>query len=423
MPAHVVVPAQPHFEAELDAALTAHFEDPLVGHGIEEIGLHVGVGLVRDDRGHAGTAAQQRDGLIPYRGVHFAQLGLRLGVVQQHLGIAEDRQRIPARGLRQHVVGIVVDRPLDRMVARAGHLPVGRIEPFAAADLHLVGRADDRLRHAGVTAVELADEVDGLVTVDVGERRAPGREVGVHELLGHGDLGTVGRRIVVPAGLVERRELLAVLTAEDHLLREQPGAGEERAVGGLHIARDERIGSLVHDLLGGGSGLAQEFVVGVILGLPRFVGRRLARVVLAEGAFIEADARLEGQCHPLVDERRAFREFGVGEAVGACEGEVFQHFVHDVLAAVSGFHHRFLVAGRDREVVPGHGAEGLHLVVVEPGAPETGDALVVVVDLVAHTPLALVHIVEHVVHAAKVRPVALGPSGLVVGRDVAVGAQ
>jgi len=34
-----------------------------------------------------------------------------------------------------------------------------------------------------------------------------------------------------------------------------------------------------------------------------------------------------------------------------------------------------------------------------------------------------VHIVEHVVHAAKVRPVALGPSGLVVGRDVAVGAQ
>ena len=221
---------------------------------------------------------------------------------------------------------------------------------------------------------------------------------------------------------MERRELLAVLTAEDHLLREQPGAGEERAVGGLHIARDERIGPLVHDLLGGGSGLAQEFVVGVILGLPRFVGRRLARVVLAEGAFIEADARLEGQCHPLVDERRAFRELGVGEAVGACEGEVFQHFVHDVLAAVAGFHHRLLVAGRDREVVPGHGAEGLHLVVVEPGAPETGCAFVVVVGSFGE-PLRLAHVHQEIVDVVDRRPVADRPAALQVGCPRGVGQE
>ena len=335
-----------------------------------------------------------------------------------------DRQRVPAGRLRKHVVGIVVDRPLDRMVARAGHLPVGRIGHRAAADLHLVRGADDRLRHAGVAAVEFVDEVDGLVAVDVGEGRALGREVGVHELLGHGDLGAVGRRIVIPAGFVEGRKLLAVFAAEDHLLGQQPGAGEQRAVGGLHVARHEREGTFVHDLLGCRGGFAQELVVGVVdVVLPRLVGRRLARMVLAEGAFVETYARLEGQRHPLVDQGRAFRVFGVGKAVGAGEGEVFEHFVHDVFAAVAGFGQSLLVAGRDREVVPRHGAEGPHLVVVEPCAPEAGHAFVMVVNLVAYAAPAAVHVVEHVVYAAQVGPAAFGPAALIVGRDVAVGTQ
>ena len=82
VPAHVVVPAETHFETKLDAPFAAHFENPFVGHRIEEISLHVGIGLGGDDRRHAGAAAQRRDGLIPDGGVHFAQLGLGFGIVE-----------------------------------------------------------------------------------------------------------------------------------------------------------------------------------------------------------------------------------------------------------------------------------------------------------------------------------------------------
>ena len=292
------------------------------------------------------------------------------------------------------------------MVARAGHLPVGRIGHRAAADLHLVRGADDRLRHAGVAAVEFVDEVDGLIAVDVGEGRALGREVGVHELLGHGDLGTVGRRIVIPAGFVEGRKFLAVFAAEDHLLRQQPGAGEQRAVGGLHVARHEREGTFVHDLLGCRGGFAQELVVGVVdVVLPRLVGRRLARMVLAEGAFVERGAGLHGAGGVFAQAVERVARPVVGQVRDGAV-EVLHDLLHHESAAVARPFERSPVVRRNHEVVIGDVAVFAHLFEVEQRAEEIGHAVVALADRLVG---AVARTFEVVVDVTQVGPCACAP--------------
>ena len=124
----------------------------------------------------SGTAAQLRDGLIPYRGVHFAQLGLRLGVVQQHLGIADQRNAVDV--LRTAVVLRLVERVLDHLVTRERKV-------FDVGDCRLAVPQEIAPAHGllqtQVTPLHLLSKRFHGIVGGVGERRTVQLEVGVDE--------------------------------------------------------------------------------------------------------------------------------------------------------------------------------------------------------------------------------------------------
>ena len=91
-PADDVVEAEP-LHRELDPALAPNLEDHGVGDAREVDGLEVRVHHRRqsgEPAGDPGARAQRAHRQRPLRGGELAQLRLRLGVVQQHLGVAEE---------------------------------------------------------------------------------------------------------------------------------------------------------------------------------------------------------------------------------------------------------------------------------------------------------------------------------------------
>ena len=82
---------------------------------------------------------------------------------------------------------------------------------------------------------------------------------------------------------------------------------------------------------------------------------------------------------------------------------------HDVVARVAALVELFVVVGVDRLVVPGHVAEGLDLVPVEPRAPEAADALVMLHCCVVHIGGRVLHVLEVIVDVVERTPVAPRP--------------
>ena len=415
MPAHQVVVAA-SFEQQLDGAFAADFQNIAVGDlGVAVVGAVIGVLQVFVDlRGtgsvDAGTFAQRFDRLVPDRVVELAQLGFRLGVVEQYLGVAQDRQAVPADARR--FVGVVVDVELDDLIARVAYREVGGEELRGASDQFAVFGRDDRLLQAVVAVFELLGVGRRLVVGPVGETAAVAVQIGVDEVgverpaLAHRPRGEVPRHVVPDVLLV------VVFARPHHLLFEHGGRREERTVLRGHVGRrvDERVDARLHQLFAGIGRLAQPFVVLVVFGIPRLARRRIDAVVFAVGSLEEADARLDGQCDVAVD-LLVVDPCLRGVAVFAGVVEVFEHALHDVFAAVAGLVEVFLAVGADDVVVPGHSAEGLHQFEIVPCPPEARRTLVVGEGRFAHA-LRFVHPFEEGVDVVDEVPCAVAPTAL-----------
>lgn len=324
VPAHVVVPAETHFETKLDAPFAAHFENPFVGHRIEEISLHVGIGLGGDDRRHAGAAAQRRDGLIPDGGVHFAQLGLGFGIVEQHFGIAENR----------HVAGrtvVAVDlssrgrrvlNEFDGLVAGDRDAEIGSLHPLGADAL--VTRGADRLRQARVAVLHLLGERHclPLCLKFVGECLAVLHQVHVDEFAGVARAALcrqqrVGRRIVVDLGLVAVPDGEDILFGAGILLCEEHHVVLVRIFGGVEL-----VGTFVDDRFGGLGGFLQ--IIGVVMSFE------VDAVVFAVGSLEEAEPRFQRQRRPFVDAVGRY----ILRKTAAVDGfvDILDHIGHDQFA-------------------------------------------------------------------------------------------
>ena len=188
------------------------------------------------------------------------------------------------------------------------------------------------------------------------------------------------------------------LVGQDHFGVLRLLALEDLAVIGRLLAgrRDQRIGAVAHQLLRGGDARAEPFLAAV------------QPVVLPPGSLVEADARFQGQRHIAVDDVGVDVFAGLG-APGGGEVEVFEDLLHDVVARVAALVELFVVVGVDRLVVPGHVAEGLDLVPVEPRAPEAADALVMLHCCVVHIGGRVLHVLEVIVDVVERTPVAPRP--------------
>ena len=174
----------------------------------------------------------------------------------------------------------------------------------------------------------------------------------------------------------------------------------------LHVRRvvDQRVWTVVHQLLGGSGCLFQELVGRALQ--PQFI------VVLAVRALKQADPRLEGQCHPTGDKRAALHLRPVSGAIRRGERQVLQHVCHHRLAAVASLVELLRLPGVERMFIPGHIAEGAHHVVVEVGPPEASHPFIMAVGSLVDFALHLRQVVEEVVHLTEVIP---GPSALLTG--------
>ena len=397
-PAHqVVAPGVLH--VQLDAPLAAAFEYPLVGHPVVVAG-QIGVGRGGHRAAYARTLAQRADRLVPHRLVHLAQFGLGFGLVQQNFGVAEHRERVGAGGVA--LVRIVVGVPLDDAVVgqlrgQAGEDLCEFVGLLAADLLDVVGR-DEGLAQAVVAAGELVLELRLVVSVLVREARPVEVQVHVDERFGTRVALSVAARGVVPRGVVKPVERGVELVGQDHFGVLRLLALEDLAVIGRLLAgrRDQRIGAVAHQLLRGGDARAEPFLAAV------------QPVVLPPGSLVEADARFQGQRHIAVDDVGVDVFAGLG-APGGGEVEVFEDLLHDVVARVAALVELFVVVGVDRLVVPGHVAEGLDLVPVEPRAPEAADALVMLHRRVVHIGGRVLHVLEVIVDVVERTPVAPRP--------------
>ena len=125
----------------------------------------------------------------------------------------------------------------------------------------------------------------------------------------------------------------------------------------------------------------------------------VAGVILAEGAFEEACARLQCQSGLARDFVDTLHTLHFEEA--CCFVAVVYDVADDCLAAVAGLGEELVLVGREYLVVPGHFTELLELLEVEVGAPEVSDAVVVVAcGLVG----AAVGVLQVVVDVAEVAP-------------------
>ena len=411
MPAHQVVVAA-SLEQQLDGALAADLQQVAVVHPV--IGLQVVVGRCGAIALDAGALAQRTDRGVPHRVVKLSQLGLGLGVVEQHLGVADDRQGVVGDLCR--LVVLVVDVVLDDLVAgqRDGEVR-GRGCGRASYEL-LVTRGDDALAEPVVAVLDLGGELfaRGLVarTVEV--------EVGPYEVLVERPALPVAARRVAPRQFVVGRHANAHLAGPDHLRVVHLLLREEAAVLGPDVGRvvHDRVDAGIHQFAGGVGCGAQEAVGGLTV-LPGFAGRGVYGVVFAVGSLEQADARLVGQGDVAVDACRVDPAARV-VAVRAGEVEILEHALHDVFAAVARLVEGDHVLGVDRGVVPGHCAEEFHLLEVLPGAPEAGRSLIMGVGLLGKS-AGFVHVCQEVVDVVDRLPVADRPAGLQVGGPRGVG--
>ena len=322
-----------------------------VGITFEQVGIGRSVGLREIDAGHLRAFADQvdRDFEVVLR--DRSQFGHRLGVVEVDFG-GTHQDPVAARGTRRGRVGGRADE-LDRFVAGVRREGVAR----DGRGLHLlVARTEDGLRHARIAALRLLAVRHRLPALLVGEARAVGHEVVVHEAAREAraaELDVVGHRVRDAEGFV-------VAAAEHHLAGLGVLRVEKFAVGfrSLLVEIEGRVGD---ELLGRGGRLPEVFVG---------VGHA---VILAERPLVE-------RCAAGVGQRGPFRHAGVAalpraRKVSGREVEIFQHAVHHVAAVVA----RLVDVGVGRAehvVVIGHIAVGAHFEEVEVGAEEPGHGLV-----------------------------------------------
>ncbi len=193
----------------------------------------------------------------------------------------------------------------------------------------------------------------------------------------------------------------------DRLVDEQ--AAVYRFAVGRRDARGQREGALLHKLLAGVAGCAQELLRRGVLRRPCQTRRRVDAVVLAECTLPQAELGLDEESHVAVD-LRYFQILRVGRHVLGGEVEVFEDLLADILARVACLVET-LVVGLDHVVVVGNGTEELHLGKVVPCTPEAGYTLVVVVYLLAQT-RHVAEVVEEILDVVDEVPVVLAPRAL-----------
>ncbi len=417
MPAHKVLVTRILHE-HLATPLAAYLQQNRIGYRIVEVGHKIGIG--RRGVRHvldAGTAAQHGDGPDPVVFGKLAQLGLGLGIGQQHLGVAHYGNGVEAA--RTRLVVVVVHVPLYDLISGTRDREIGRIVVQDVVLRLAVRRGYDRLLQAQVAVGKLVDERVARIPRRVGITRAVEFEVGIEELLGHRPAVAVGRRREFPRDIVQNRLLGAVLARPQYLtvvdrLRVEQSAVLRRAVG---RRIDDLVSARLHDPGCGIDRRAQIILARTPLIVPCGEGLGIYIVVLAVGALPQTYARLEGQSYVAV--YNAGIDIGVGiEAVFAGVIQIFEYLAHYQLALVARPVQCDHILGVDRLAVPRHAAEGLDLGPVEPCAPEASDTLVVVERRLRHA-RNFAHVGEEIVDVVEHIPVRYAPAGL-VGRIVAV---
>ena len=345
---------------------------------------------------------QRTDRERPFGIGDHPQFGLRLGVVEQHLGIADQRNAVDV--LRTAVVLRLVERVLDHLVTRERKV-------FDVGDGRLAVPQEIAAAHsllqAQVAPLHLLGEGFHGVVGGGGEGRAVLLEVGVDERADEAPAQSVRAGVEPPVLLAEDTGFPVGADGEDHLLRQRRLAVKQIAIGAL-LARGgvERAAAVVDHQLGGLGGLAVQLLGGYLK--PREV------VVTAVSRFEEADARLERGGGPARERRAAGRRGGLDVLVG--EIEVGDQVADDHVAAVAVLVHHVVLVGLDVVGEPGNFAVSGQLVVVEPRTEPTGDAQVVVARLgFDGAVFRVVAAVDEVVHVLERAPAPAGRRLGVVG--------
>ena len=353
-----------------------------------------------------------------HRSVHIvlgkgSQFCLGFRVVQQHLGIAEHGHVI---------VGLVHTSPfregfvhhkLHHLVTGDAAPEVRRADGFVAQP-HVSGAYGDG-RQTGIAALHLVHILHGFPSGLVREAGAVGHEHTGYKLTREAGRALGGHHGKC-RGVVADLQALVVLDGQDEFVLVGVYVGKELTVV-VHLG--QRVRAVLHDFAGGSGGQTQ------VVGGAAAVGRKVHHVhfrmysravVLAEGAFEQAETGLQGQRRPAVHAIGAHRSRQMFNGIV----DIIQHMAHHHFAAVArtvqvvGVGLQLLVNPRDI-------AKTYHHVKVEVGAEEAREGRVLHHGILV---LALADVFQQGVHLAEVAPGAgaASPSTAAVGNGAGIAA-